>query len=85
MHDKLVDCKEDEEGFVRRTIVWDFEPLFQVDYTAVLCNDKMTNILDAIENENEEDSESGHATHVPTLSSQALGQIVPQAVLWYQG
>jgi hypothetical protein len=57
MHDELVDYKEDDEEYVRRTRIWDDEPSFHVDPdVAVLHEDKMTDILDAIKDENEEDT-----------------------------
>jgi hypothetical protein len=57
MHDELVDCKEEDKEYVRSTIYWDDEPLFHVDLdAAALREDKMTDILDAIEDENEEDT-----------------------------
>jgi hypothetical protein len=57
MHEKLVDYKKEDEEYVHRTITWDDEPLLHVDLDAsVLREDKMTNILDAIEDENEEDT-----------------------------
>ncbi len=59
MYDEVGDHSQDEdnEEFVHRTIIWDDELSFhaQAD-AAVLHEDKMTDILDAIEDENEEDT-----------------------------
>jgi hypothetical protein len=56
MHDEIFYYKEDDKEYARHTIIWDDEPSFHVDLdVAVLREDKMTNILNAIEDENEED------------------------------
>ncbi len=55
---ELVDhaADEDNEEFVRSTITWDNEFSFQVDPdVTVLREDKMTEILDTINDENEQD------------------------------
>ncbi len=56
MHDEPDDYEEDEEYILRRMITWDDdEPSFHVDLGgAVVCEDKMANILDAIEDDYEE-------------------------------
>ncbi len=55
MHDELVTGDEDNEEYVLRMIIWDHEFSFHVDQdVAVLHKDKMTDILDAIKDENEE-------------------------------
>ncbi len=59
MHDELVDhsADEDSDEFVRRTITWDNEFSFQVDMDeTVLREDKMTDILDAVDEKNEMDT-----------------------------
>jgi hypothetical protein len=59
MHKELGDHSQDEdnEEYVRCTIIWDDELSLHADPdVAVLHEDKMTDILDAIEDENEEDT-----------------------------
>ncbi len=59
MHNELDDhsVDGDNEEYVRRTIIWDNEFSFQTDLDiTVLREDKMNEILDAIEDENEQDT-----------------------------
>ncbi len=60
MHNKLDDHSVDEgnEEYVRPTIFWNDQLSFQMDLdVSVLREDKMNEILDAIENENEQDTQ----------------------------
>jgi hypothetical protein len=59
MHNELNDhsADEDNEEFVRRTIIWDDGFSFQADPdVTVMREDRMKKILDAIEDENERDT-----------------------------
>ncbi len=72
---------EDNEEYVRPTIIWNDEFSFQTDLdVSVLREDKINGILDAIEDENEQE----HAAHVPTVCSRALGQIDTEVARCYQ-
>ena len=59
MHNELDDhpVDEDNEEYVRPTIIWNDEFSFQTDLdVSVLRDDKINEILDAIEDENEQDT-----------------------------
>ncbi len=59
MHNELDNhsVDEDNEEYVRRTIIWENEFSFQTDLdVTVLRKDKMNEILDAIEDEIEQDT-----------------------------
>jgi hypothetical protein len=59
MHNQLDDHSVDEdiEEYVRPTIIWNDEFSFQTDFNvSVLREDKINEILDAIEDENEQDT-----------------------------
>ena len=59
MHNELDDSSvnKDNEEYVRRTIIWDDKFSFETDLNVtVLREDKMNEILDAIEDENEQDT-----------------------------
>jgi hypothetical protein len=60
MHNELDDSSvnKDNEEYVRRTIIWDDKFSFETDLNVtVLREDKMNEILDAIEDENEQDTQ----------------------------